>query len=152
MALNNNTKTDLKDQMAQVQSDDLISVNSDVDDSASDSNINNSGTSGTSNKESSEEELKLELAKKETAAVFRLRLLVFLILLLAAVAVSVIVFFVTSNGERDEYEAQYEGASDKIAEAFVDIVENKMSSVMSLAVAVVAHGQDHETQFWPYGK
>jgi hypothetical protein len=131
--------------------DDVDSVHSDVDDSDTNTDSNKSPehttTSNTgTGKESSEEESKLELAKKETTAVFRLRLLVFVILLLAAVAVSVIVYFVTSNGEKEEFRAQYDGAADKIKQAFLGIVENDLSALMSLAVAVVAHGQDHETQ------
>lgn len=150
MAASGPTKTNLEAQIqAHVADDnDLISVNSDVDESETDSkrSAHQSGTSGSSNKERSEEEIKLELAKKETKAVSRLRLLVFLILLLAAVAVSVIVYFVTSNGEKDNFKAQYKGAADKIGDAFLGIVESRLSALMSLAVAIIAHGEDHATQ------
>lgn len=102
---------------------------------------------GQSPDESSEKEI---LAKKETRAVLGLRLLVFAVLLLAAIAVCIIVFFVTSGSEEEEYKTQYEGAVKQIAEAFVGIVDTRLSAISSLGVAMIAHGRDHDSQFWPY--
>lgn len=126
--------------------DDLGSVESDSDmsDGADSANLNQNGGSstsgGTSNKseEASSDE---RLAKKETLAVFRLRLAVFVVLLLAAVAVSVIVYFIAATAESDEYKAQFEGAAKIIERTFIDIVESRLSAVSSLGVAIVAHGK-----------
>jgi uncharacterized membrane protein len=83
---------------------------------------------------------KLNLAKEETTAVFRLRLLVFLVLLLAAVTVSVIIFQVTTSGESNAYHSQYDAASKKVLESFIDIVDTKLAAVSAMGVAIIAHG------------
>jgi uncharacterized membrane protein len=98
---------------------------------------------------------KMELAKKETLAVFRLRFIVFIVLLLAAIVVVVIVFYVTAGAEDEEFQSQYEGASDKVLQAFIDIVDSKLAAVSSLGVAAIAHGIDHRnngtrTRTWPF--
>lgn len=80
---------------------------------------------------------KVNLAKNETQAVFRLRLLVFLVLFLASVAVSIIVYMVTVSAEKDEYHSQYKGASKKILESFIDIVETKLGAVSAMGVAII---------------
>ena len=102
---------------------------------------------GQSADESSE---KMTLAKKETRAVLGLRLLVFAVLLVAAIAVCIIIYFITSGSEEEEYKTQYEGAVTKITEAFVGIVDTRLSAISSLGVAMIAHGRDHDTQRWPY--
>jgi len=84
-----------------------------------------------------EEEERVNLADKETTAVFRLRLLVLLALLLAAVAVSVIVYFITSNAEMDEYKNQYAGAEKKVLESFLDIMDSKVGAVSAMGVAII---------------
>ena len=80
---------------------------------------------------------KEHLAKNETQAVFRLRLLVFLVLFLASVAVSIIVYMVSVSAEKDEYHNQYRGASKKVLEVFIDIVETKLGAVSSMGVAII---------------
>lgn len=65
---------------------------------------------------SQEEAIQEELTKKESKAVFRLRLLVIAILLLTTVSVSLVVYFVTSRGESDGFQSQYEGAATKVIE------------------------------------
>lgn len=95
------------------------------------------------------EEQKLNLAKNETAAVFKLRLLVFLVLFLASVAVSIIVYLVSASAEKDEYRSQYEGASKKVLESFLDIVDTKLGAVSAMGVAIIAHGVDH-LRSWPF--
>lgn len=83
---------------------------------------------------------KMNLAKEETAAVFRLRLLVFLVLLLAAVTVSVIIFLVTTSAESNAYYSQYDAASKKVLDSFIDIVDTKLAAVSAMGVAIIAHG------------
>ncbi|CAB9517624.1 Receptor-type guanylate cyclase gcy [Seminavis robusta] len=99
--------------------------------------------------ETQEEDQKLNLVKKETVAVFRLRLLVFLVLLLAAVTVSIIIFLVTATAESDEYHSQYDSAAKKVLETFIDIVNTKLGAVSAMGVAIIAHGVDHEKS-WPF--
>lgn len=108
-----------------------------------------SASSQFNSKEEQSESEKLQLAKKETLAVFRLRLLVFLVLLLAAAAVSVIVFFITNNSQTEECDSQYDGAALKVTEAFVNIAKVKFAAISSLGVALVSNGQD-KTENWPF--
>jgi hypothetical protein len=93
--------------------------------------------------EEEESRQKLNLARKETAAVFRLRLLVFVVLLLAALGVSVIVYLITARAEQDEYRTQYEGIAKKVTESFLDIADSKLAAISAFGVALNAHGVDH---------
>ena len=93
-----------------------------------------------------EEEL---LAKAETQAVFRLRVLVILALLCAAVAVSLVVWFITSRAEDEDFETNFEGASTKLLDSFKEIVGQKMGAVASLGVSYTAYARSKE-EIWPF--
>lgn len=82
----------------------------------------------------------LDVARRETKAVFGVRFLIFIMLLLAALAVSIIVYLITSRAEQQEYETQYEGAYKKVMSSFADIVKIKLGGISTLGVAVMAHG------------
>jgi len=99
--------------------------------------------------EQPDEKEKVQLSKKETEAVFRLRLLVFLILFLASIAVSLIVYFITAGAMDDQYDSGYAAAAEKVVEAFLDIAESKIGIMASLGVATIAHSLDHPRK-WPY--
>jgi hypothetical protein len=92
---------------------------------------------------------KERLGQAETNAVFRLRLLVFLAMLLAAIAVSVTIYIITSKAEQHEFESQFDGAASKVLETFDSVVQQKISAISSLAVAIIAHGIDHSRN-WPF--
>lgn len=96
-----------------------------------------------------ESEEKLNVAKRETLAVFRLRLLVVAVLLLAALAVSLIVYIVTDQAEQDEYKHQFDAASKKVLESFMDIFSSKLQAISSLGVALTANGEDQDGE-WPF--
>ena len=106
-----------------------------------------SGSATKSNSNDTSTEEKDQLAKKETKDVFRLRVLVFVVLLLASVAVSVIVFTITSKAEVEEYRTQYEGAAEKVLEAYLDIAMTKLGTVSNLGVASVSRDIDQQ---WPF--
>jgi len=96
-----------------------------------------------------EEGNKIEVAQRETVAVFRLRLLVSFVLLLASIIICMIVYHITNRAIEKEYESQYEAAFKKIRTAFLDIAESKFASLSSLSVAVIAHAVDHNAS-WPF--
>jgi hypothetical protein len=137
--------------MSALGQDPICDVASSLVDSDNDSDYNGSGSSSGGSIAKEQEEEKITLATKETAAVFRLRLIVFIVLLMAAIAVSVIVFYITSGAENEESESQYEGAAEKVLEAFIGIVDSKLAGVSSLGVAAIAHGVDH-IRTWPFVK
>lgn len=113
-----------------------------------DVDLHSTGHSG-SNGTTTEQTERLNFANKQTQAVFRLRLMVFFVLFLAAICVSVIIYMVTSKGESDEYETQYESIAEKLQNSFLDIADTKFGVVSSLGVAVIAHGIDHK-RTWPF--
>jgi len=96
-----------------------------------------------------DDEQKLQLATKETAAVFRLRLIVLLVLLIASVAVSFIVYHITSESLKDQTTSDFTGAAKKVTETFLDIAETKIAALASIAVAVIANSLDLQ-QDWPF--
>jgi hypothetical protein len=90
------------------------------------------------------------IGKEESAQVFRLRLLVLLAIFSAAVAVSLVVYFLTSNGETDEFETQFEGASTKILNSFAEIVDRKLAAIGSLAVQASLDTASRPNVSWPF--
>jgi hypothetical protein len=109
--------------------------------------MNTSSTSTSSGP--TEEEAKLDLAKKETTAVFRLRLLVLLVLLLTTVGVSLTMYFITFNGQQGDFEAAFEGSAQKILETFLDIATSRLGTVASLGVSMTAYAIDQKEE-WPF--
>ncbi|CAB9511628.1 Receptor-type guanylate cyclase gcy [Seminavis robusta] len=97
----------------------------------------------------SEDDGAMAIGKEESAQVFRLRLLVLLAILLAAVAVSLVVFFLTTNSEVDEFETQFEGASTKILTSFEEIVDRKLSAIGSLGLQASLFAASQPNQSWP---
>jgi hypothetical protein len=97
---------------------------------------------------SSEQDEEL-LAKKETRAVFQLRVLVLLVLFLAAVAVSLVVYFITTQAEAAEFKAQYDGNAIKVLKSFQQIVVEKIGSISSLDVAFTSSARS-KNDTWPY--
>eukprot|EP00977_Amphora_coffeiformis_P019105 scaffold6899_cov183-Amphora_coffeaeformis.AAC.38 len=73
-----------------------------------------SGKSATDTSSTSSSDESSKFVKKETRHVLFLRILVLLILFSASAAISLVVFFVTSNGETETFESQYNAAADKV--------------------------------------
>lgn len=95
-------------------------------------------------------------SQAESQKVFRLRIAVIGVLILTALAVSSAVFKITVQGEVDEFETQYEGASSKVIDSFEDIMI-KMESVAGLGVSFTSEGQrlsaekeDAIHESWPF--
>jgi hypothetical protein len=127
--------------------DEIESLSDSSKSSSDDDNEDNDA--GSSSAGSSAEDEKIQLANRETLIVFRLRLLVFLVLLLASIAVSVVVYYITNDAEEAEAKTQYDGAAERVIEAFIGIVDSKLATMSSLGVAAIAHGVDH-TRTWPF--
>ena len=99
----------------------------------------------TNNDDSSEE----QLASKETRAVFRSRVLVFGALFLAASIVSVVVYFITKESEKEDFETTFDGASAKLVESFEEIVQQKIGALNSLSVAFTSYARS-QNDTWPF--
>eukprot|EP00977_Amphora_coffeiformis_P021284 scaffold9134_cov170-Amphora_coffeaeformis.AAC.8 len=125
-------------------SDSEVDESSYHDNSAWDSS---GGTHAASSKISDKDEK--QLAAKETAAVFRLRVLVLAIIFLAAVAVSLAVWFITTNSEEEDFVTNYDGASTKLVESFEEIVDQKIGALASLSVTFTSFARN-ENATWPF--
>ena len=77
----------------------------------------NSGRSSSGESSQSSEEAS-KFVKKETRHVFFLRMTVLSVLFAASAAISLVVYFVTSAGEQDTFESQYEAAAHKVKGTF----------------------------------
>ena len=108
----------------------------------------NTSSSGSRATEDSSEAIKEQISKRETQAVFRLRLLVILVLLGAAAAVSVVVYYVTRDAQISEFHIEYEGVAGKVLQSFGDIIV-QMGAISGLAVAATAHSTDYNAD-WPF--
>jgi len=121
----------------------------DPDDDLSSSDQSSNNKTSSSSDQSTSDNIKKQLAMKETGDIFRLRVLVILILILAAAGVSVLVFLISQNSDEEEFETQFEGASEQLIEAFEHIKTDRISALSALAVAAIAHGVDHSRD-WPF--
>ena len=99
-------------------------LNNDVEVEDEELSLSASGdtTSGTSDKLGTQQseaqkikELQEELTKKESATVFKLRVVVIFVLMLAAAAVTGVIYLVTTRGESGEAKSQYEGAAGVVS-------------------------------------
>lgn len=105
--------------------------------------------SSTRQQSSSQSGYNEKLAEKQTRTVLVLRVLVILVLFMAAAAFSYVVFFITSSGEQDDFEVQFQGAAEKVLIAFEDIVTQRLDAMSSLAIAATAYGEDQNDE-WPF--
>ena len=76
------------------------------------------GSSGISDSKSDDDEddkaIKEQITKRETQAVFSLRVLVIVILIIKTFVITVVMFSITNTGESAEFSNQYEAAAEKI--------------------------------------
>jgi hypothetical protein len=92
---------------------------------------------------------KENLGQAETNAVSDVRHLILLVIVNAAACVCVCVFFLIRDAEEAEFKHQFDGAASKVLENFHAIVEQKITAISTLAVAITAHGMDHSRD-WPF--
>ena len=138
------------------ESDSIPSEFLDEDDSLSsdeldleDPSLHGSTAQTTTSSGEEEDSGKLQFAKRETKAVLRLRLLVFDFLIVATITVSLIVYFTSTRAELQEYESQFDGASKRVIQAFLEIAESNLASVAGVAVDLEVHGEESQDQ-WPF--
>jgi hypothetical protein len=79
------------------------------------------------------------LGKRETRAIFFLRLLVMVVFVLLAVSSSMSVFFYVQNSEEDQFQSEFGVHADKVIESFNLAIERKLSAIDSLSVAITSH-------------
>jgi hypothetical protein len=92
----------------------------------------------------------IDFATSEKKTVFCLRLLVFLALLLSSVGVCLVVFFLTSGSQNEEFLAQYDGSATKVIDSFQEIVGQKLSAVGSLSVTATSFAKSQPNVTWPF--
>jgi hypothetical protein len=103
---------------------------------------------GASPSENSDE--KLNIAVKETRAVFSQRIVVFGVLFIAAIVVSTVVYVVTSKSERDSFKRQFQGNAAKVATSFNQILEQKLTAIGSVSNAYTAFVHSHDNVEFPF--
>jgi len=124
--------------------EDLESIGGEVSESVSvDLSKMESATGTPSLSEEEDRKNKLDVARKETAAIMRLRVMVFSVLILSALAVSIIIFKVTKTAQEEEFIKQYEGSAKLVMDTFTEILETKLGAVSSMGVAIIAHSLDN---------
>ncbi|KAL3935763.1 MAG: hypothetical protein SGARI_002839, partial [Bacillariaceae sp.] len=106
-------------------------------------------TSVRSGSGSHDDQDKLYFAARENAHVRKLKLLMFLIFFLVTVAVCLAVYFLTANGQQDEFEAAFVGLSSKVMQSFEDIMQQKIAAIASLGVTFTAFALNGNHS-WPF--
>ena len=98
--------------------------------------------------EESQEE-KQVLAKRESKAVFRVKLIVLLVLAIFAVVVAIVVYFYVTGSETSQFEDQFKDDAHKVLEAIGSNFEETLGSFDNLAVATVSFARA-ANQEWPF--
>jgi hypothetical protein len=95
------------------------------------------------------EEIESAIAKRESKAVFRLRILVGLTLLLATVGVSVGVYYYTSVSEQVEFEEKFDSNADKVLESVGNAFDRSLEAMDAFVVNLIATAK-LSNQTWPF--
>ena len=88
------------------------------------------------------------LAKRETRAVTRLKVIVMMVLLLCAVGTATLTYFYIHNSENAQFQQGYENSAHKLLEAIRKSLLRTLESLDNLAVATVSHARS-TNQTWP---
>jgi hypothetical protein len=99
--------------------------------------------------ESLKSELKETIAKRESTAVFRLRIVVGIVLIVATVGIAVGVYHYTFNIEDDEFHERFHASADKILESVGSAFDRTLSALDSFAANSALMAQDNN-QTWPF--
>jgi hypothetical protein len=104
-------------------------------------------------KASSQEALKQEeeevIAKAENNAVFRIRLMVIAVLVTCTVGVACVVYFQTSNTEKDQFGAEFLDDAAKVFEALGSTLDLSLGAVDGVIVSIVSFAR-YSNMTWPF--
>ena len=89
------------------------------------------------------------LARKETTAVNRLRIVVLLALFFAAAVISLTVFFVTRRAEKQQFESEFQGSAVLLLNNFNEIVQQKILAITSFSEHITSYTKASNST-WPY--
>jgi hypothetical protein len=109
------------------------------------------GSSSRSDKKTrhGDEEAPPTLAKKETAAVIRLKVIVVFVLVAFTTLVSTVVYVYLSSNEQEQFESQYHDDSRKVLQGMGTSLDQTLGSFDGLAVALVSQARE-TNQSWPF--
>jgi len=91
----------------------------------------------------------INIAKLENLAVMTWRLVMFAVLIVATIAVAVIVYCVSYNGERRDFERASTINSEKVFGSLGYSMDNKLEAVDSLATMLVSSARERN-ETWPF--
>jgi hypothetical protein len=134
------------------EDDSVVVSPSEMDETTKRDSESSERRAGKDSSASDAEETKREddLAKHETWQINRLRKIVIQILMSVTLGLCIAIYSVSSSAEHQQYLNQYEGAALLVLDAFDNIMTSRMGVVSSLAIALIAQGEDHSTKKWPF--
>jgi hypothetical protein len=132
--------------LSDINKDDASSVS--AAGSGSGTSVTRNDTSHKNNKSVNQPEQEM-IAKEEDKAVFRLKLLVLAVLVVSTVGVAVAVYLYISDGEEDDFEAQFIGDSSKIFESIGSTLDLTLGAVDSFLVGLVSFAR-FTNATWPH--
>jgi hypothetical protein len=94
-------------------------------------------------------EVETAIAKQESKAVFRLRILVGVALLMATIGVSVGVYYFTSTSEKKEFEERFDANADKILESVGHALDRSLEAMDSFVVHLIMTAKQNN-EMWPF--
>ena len=93
------------------------------------------------------EEERQTLAKAETQAVWRVRIVMMFILLSMTIAISVVTYRYSRQVEQDEFTSHYESVSLTLVENFHDSFERRLAALDGLSSAITSHAKSSGSTF-----
>jgi hypothetical protein len=91
----------------------------------------------------------INIAKLENLAVMTWRLVMFGVLIVATIAVAVIIYYVSYNGEREDFERASAINSEKVFGSLGYSMNTKLEAVDSLATMLVSSARERN-ETWPF--
>jgi hypothetical protein len=151
--MRNFSPSDVKNQPDNYDDEDHLSVNSSHSGSQNDlqSSYTKSYASGSNADENDSDNIRAHLTKQETKHVDRLRTSVLIAILLSGIGITLGIYFIAKRAEQDSFNAQYDGAADKIIESFESIA-TKVGSINSIGISLTSQGYNETSNqtSWPF--
>jgi hypothetical protein len=110
------------------------------------------GCTKASETEDSNEQIGETLSRLASKPVYQTRLLVLLILSITSIVVSLVVYYVCKRVESNQFDSQFNGAADKVLEAFASL-PTRIGSISAVSIFATIQGMNGTTiksKSWPF--
>jgi hypothetical protein len=98
------------------------------------------------------DEVEEKLSRLESKRVYQTRLMVLLILTITSIGISLVVYHVCKRAENNQFDSQFDGAAEKVLEAFASL-PIKIGSLSAVSISATIQGMssiESTSKRWPF--